>query len=110
MKKSVRKNIYISVLVLLALGLGLFSCTYATSLSSSFSSLLEKRNISVDDLLMQEKVTRYRVTELLSLIDCHDCHKPSQQVIQVLSSSWWDAFRLFPGKNFDDVGYSTNPS
>lgn len=29
-------------------------------------------------------------------------------MIGSLSQSWWNAFRLYPGNNFDDVDYNTS--
>ncbi len=71
--------------------------------AADFTAILEARGIDVNALVQQTEVPRATVAELLNSVDCQDCHRPSQENKSTLTTSWWDQFRLFPGKNFDDV-------
>ncbi len=55
-------------------------------------------------------VSRYDLAELLNFIDCHDCHRPGNDLVEKLTSSRWDLFRVTPTANFDDVSYSSSLS
>ena len=50
-----------------------------------------------------QTVSRDRVVELLNLMDCHDCHKSPKEVVDTLTESRWNDFRVLPGKNFADI-------
>lgn len=78
--------------------------------TTDFLSLLESKNYNTQDILQADRVKRDTVAEMLNLVDCHDCHRPSQSIMQTLTQSWWTDFRLYPGKNFDDVMYNTATS
>ncbi len=82
----------------------------STSAATDFLSLLESKNINTQALLEADTVPRETVAELLNLVDCQDCHRPSQSIIQTLTSSWRQTFRTYPGKNFDDIAYNNVPS
>jgi hypothetical protein len=82
--------------------LSLTSIAYA---DSAFPASLEARWIDVNAIYNAPTVPRGTVAELLNIVDCHDCHRPSTDVVNSLTQSWWNAFRQFPGKNFDDVKY-----
>lgn len=82
----------------------------STSATTDFLWLLESKNINTQDLLEADTVPRETVAELLNLVDCQDCHRPSQSIIQSLTSSWRQTFRTYPGKNFDDIAYNNTPS
>ena len=75
--------------------------------TTDFLSLLESKNYNTQEILQADRVKRDIVAEMLNLVDCHDCHRPSQSIMQTLTQSWWTDFRLYPGKNFDDVVYNT---
>jgi PKD domain/Thrombospondin type 3 repeat len=76
------------------------------AVNNEFLQLMQERWYDTQTLQVSSTVSRGVVTELLNLIDCHNCHKPSIDTIATLSQSWWEWFRIFPGKNFDDVMYS----
>ncbi len=83
------------------------SSTYA---ATDFLSLLQSKNYDTNALLQAQSVPRNTVAELLNLVDCNDCHKPSPSVIQSLTSSWRANFKTYPGKNFDDIIYNAQPT
>lgn len=39
-------------------------------------------------------------------MDCHDCHKSPKEVVDTLTESRWNDFRVLPGKNFADIDYN----
>jgi hypothetical protein len=80
----------------------------ATFAEVDFVTLLQSRWVDTDTLIKAQTVPRNTVAELLNLVECKDCHRPSPDTIQSFSSSWWDTFRLYPGKNFDDILYSNS--
>lgn len=53
-------------------------------------------------------VSRDDVAKLLNFIDCHDCHRPGNELVDRLTSAWWSDFRTNPAANFDDTPYSSS--
>lgn len=53
-------------------------------------------------------VSRHDVAKLLNFIDCHDCHRPGNELVDRLTSAWWTDFRANPAANFDDTAYSSS--
>lgn len=82
----------------------------AITLSADFSALLESKNINVNTITSAPTITRERVVELINLIECHDCHRSSKDIVTTLTQSRWEDFRKLPGKNFDDVPYDATVS
>ncbi|MEI7477544.1 MAG: hypothetical protein WCJ81_03325 [bacterium] len=68
--------------------------------------MLQDKQIDVNAIQQASTVSRFVVTELLNAVDCQDCHRPTSTVVNTFTSSRWNAFRLYPGKNFDDVLYN----
>jgi Thrombospondin type 3 repeat len=71
-----------------------------------FIQSLEKRWIDVNSILVADRVTREDVAELLNVVECQNCRRPSATTVSSLSIWWWNVFRLYPGKNFDDVNFN----
>lgn len=91
----------------------LIAIAFFLSLQSSYAALdflwlLENKGIDTQSLLIAPRVSRNTVAELLNIVDCQDCHRPSLDMQNALSPSRWDSFRLYPWNNFDDVQYNTS--
>lgn len=78
------------------------------SANTNFLDLLEIKGIDTQALQNAPTVQRWKVTELLNIVDCQDCHRPTQDMVSSLTQSWWNVFRTYPGNNFDDVSYDTS--
>jgi PKD domain/Thrombospondin type 3 repeat len=90
--------------------LALFVSTSAFAVNTDFLQLLWRRWFDADGIMQAQFVSRGQVAELLNMIDCQNCHRPSRTRVQTLSSTRRAGFQGFPGKNFDDVSYSSTLS
>lgn len=75
-----------------------------------FVNSLSTVQVDADAIASSPTISRFDVAKLLNFIDCNDCHRPSNEYVQRLTSPWWSTFRALPSANFDDVNYSNSLS
>ncbi len=92
--------------ILFAFFVGCFSWGFVSA-NTEFIQSLEKRWIDVDAILVADRVSREDVAELLNVVECQNCRRPDATTVSSLSEPWWNTFRLYPGKNFDDVNFNS---
>ena len=78
------------------------------SANTDFLQLLESKGIDTQILLNSSTVQRGEVTNLLNIVDCQDCYRPTKEMTSSLMQSWRNIFRTYPWNNFDDVSYDTS--
>lgn len=83
-------------------------CVSSAAYQDFVGSLGEVGNINVASFEAAPTVSRNQLAELLNYVDCHDCHRPGRDLIDSLTSPWWDMFRSSPAVNFDDVSYDSS--
>jgi len=62
-------------------------------------------DITVDELLEQEIVSRYELARLLNAVECVDCIQGPNWMITDYDDPFWLNFIDLPGKDFDDITY-----
>jgi len=70
-----------------------------------FLGQLEIMNITVDDLLKQDSVSRYELTRLLNAVECTDCVSEPQWMFDDYNNDFWSEFITLPWKDFSDINY-----
>ncbi len=71
----------------------------------SFTRSLRSVNVDVASIESAPVVSRFDVARLLNFVDCHDCRRPSSDLVDRLTSAWRTTFRSDLSVNFDDVSY-----
>gem|GEM_PF-607081 len=71
-----------------------------------FLDQLKIMNIAVDDLIVQESMSRYDLAKLLNAVECEDCIHPPQWMNQKYTIEYWKNFIDLPGKDFDEIVYA----
>ncbi len=74
----------------------------------SYQDFLEKlKYMSIDISSLENKnwISRYEVTRLLNSIECKDCIKPNNDIINKYNNSFWTDFSSKQWKNFWDITY-----
>lgn len=95
--------------LLIAVGaLCMFFSSAAFADYEEFVNSLSKVQVDSDAIASSQTISRYDVAKLLNFIDCNDCHRPTNDYIQRLTSPWWSTFRALPSANFDDVNYNSS--
>lgn len=89
---------------------GVVLFVWGQSFAVDFSQFLLSKKIDPRELQSSARVSRNHVVQILNLMDCNDCYRPSQAVRWTLSQSWWEQFRTNPSKNFDDIDYNSTVS
>lgn len=72
----------------------------------SFVGSLRSINVDVSTIEQAPVVSRDLVARILNFVDCNDCRRPSNALVERLTSSRWDIFRDSSAANFDDVSYA----
>lgn len=74
----------------------------------SFVNSLSSIQMDAQQIVSSPTVSRYDVARLLNFIDCHDCKRPSNQIVNRLTPTRWTNFRANLGVNFDDIAHSSS--
>lgn len=89
--------------ILLSLIWLLWTSVFATY--EDFSNQLETMGLDVQKIESQDSISRYDLARLLNIVECKDCIKPQQDMINRYVQAFWSTFTATPGKDFADISY-----
>ena len=61
--------------------------------------------LDVQKIESQDSISRYDLARLLNIVECKDCIKPQQDMINRYVQAFWSTFTATPGKDFADISY-----
>lgn len=61
--------------------------------------------LDVKTIESQSSVSRYDLARLLNVVECKDCIKPNQDMLNKYIQNYWSTFTATPGKDFTDISF-----
>ena len=97
MKKTL---LWISKLFFIPLIIGGFAQAQVNISYNDFLTELVKMDISIQEVLSKENLSRYEIARLLNVVECQDCVHPSFSMTSKYNQAFWKNFSQLPGKDF----------
>jgi len=61
--------------------------------------------LDVANVEAQESISRYDLARLLNVVECKDCIRPKNDMIEKYVQNFWSTFTATPGKDFADISF-----
>lgn len=72
---------------------------------NEFINTLKKLDYNTESISNQKAISRFDMTRIINLSDCYDCTLPSTDIKSKLNIDWWNNFKVWIWKNFEEVSF-----